>query len=590
MSEGFDFEIVEFFLGEALEVLDLWESCCISLDKAYSENQVDELFRAAHNLKGSAKAVGMLSFGSFIHEIENVISKLRDGNLLFSQNVLDILLKSEEELRIWVNEQQNNLENGELVKVPELIIQIHSILNQDNQVHEEVILLEDEVHFEEVVKPIDKLVKKESLSENFDLESIKNEIFQIETNDESKVKAESKNRNESIRVSSDLIENLIKMVGELSISHSLVNHDAKSKALTCSSKCFNSILLTSKLLKQVQDLAMSLRMQSLEKMFNRLERICRDISKQQKKKVKVVIEGSLVTLDKLVIENITDPLVHIVRNAIDHGIESAELRRELNKDEEAVLLISAKQKAGQVVISIADDGRGLNPDKIISKAIERGLIKPNHELTPEEINNLIFLPGFSTATEITEISGRGVGMNVVQQSIEKLGGTIQIKSELGKGSGFIITLPTSLAILESFIIRVKNERLVVPINHVKELIDIRDFKIENSGKNGRIINIRGKIVPVQDLSTYLPYYNNDKRHYDSRAALITKIGKSEVAFLVNEVLGQHEVVVKELNDSFSVLKCFKGGTILQDGEPGFILDLEGIARNYLKTNKNKAVA
>ena len=627
MSANFDPEFVECFLEESLDLLSNWESCCLKLEDTIDNDVIAELFRAAHNLKGSSRAVGMDQFGNFVHEIENVITKLKDESLALNPDIIQVLLHGQELLSDWAEKQKENLEQEYIYpeeRTEEIKIKLLGVIADEpseNGLSGEGDKGKDEEEFDSEIDldVLDALLSEgsnDSVVENlFDdngkskegialkEESIeatnkveeppksltdtpKLSIKKSDQKSEAKSKASSsKASSETIRVSSNKLEELIQFIGELSIHQSLVAHAEQTKVLRCPPKFTNAIILSTKILKEVQDLAMSLRMLPLKGLFQRLERICKDIARTQKKKIKIVLEGENVSLDKLVIEKITDPLVHIVRNAVDHGIESAEERASLGKSEEAIVTISARQESDSVQVVIAEDGRGLNSEKIKAKAIEKNLINSNDQLTEEEVYKLIFQSGFSTAEQVTDISGRGVGMNVVKESIEKISGTINIESNLGSGTSFLIKLPTSLAILDAFVVEINNEKVVVPLNHVCELIALEDYNLESLGVDGEMIDVRGDVIPVQNLAHYLPNNLNLKTNITSKSALIAKIGSQRIAFKVDRIIGQQQVVVKELNENIAEVPHFSGGTILKDGDPGLILDLEGIGRTYFEGHK-----
>jgi two-component system, chemotaxis family, sensor kinase CheA len=399
-----------------------------------------------------------------------------------------------------------------------------------------------------------------------------------------------KKGDETIRVAAHKLDELIQLVGELSIHQSIVMQGRRNNNLG-TKMCQNAIILATKITKDLQASALSLRMQPVEGMFQRLERVARDVARNQGKQIEIIVDGTEVELDRTVIEKMTDPLIHVVRNAVDHGIETSEERKQTAKSQYAQVILQAVQDASGVVIRIIDDGRGLNADKVFKKAVEKGLVKADEKLTQQQIYNLIFLPGFSTAEKLTDISGRGVGMDVVLKAVQGLRGTVDVNSELGKGSIFNITLPTSLSIMDALIVKINESRYAVPMHQLTEIIDTTNFSIETSGNKGKMIDLRGEVVPIETLHGYLKSKVTDKNSFkkgnidDKLPALIVKENDKYVAFQVDTILGQQQVVIRPLSKQMSKLPGFSGCTILGDGEPSIILSLPDIAKIFLKQFK-----
>ena len=396
---------------------------------------------------------------------------------------------------------------------------------------------------------------------------------------------------EQIRVPATRVDELLKIVGELSIHQSIVWHARQTGKLDTKA-AQNAILLSNKIIRELQTQVMSLRLQPVKSLFQKLERVARDVSIHQKKKVEVRVEGAEVDLDKAVIEKITDPLQHIVRNGLDHGIETPEERVKAGKPEGAVLKIVAAQWPGEVMLTVSDDGRGMDPARLIRKATEKGFLQAGARLTPSEAFNLIFLPGFSTAEQVTEFSGRGVGMDVVNEVIRSLGGTVLIDSELGKGTTFSISLPTSVNLMDAVVFVVDGLRYVVPMRDLVEVIDLADFRLETAGSKGQMINLRGRVIPVERLHDYLLTARAalEGEHGKSgevlaasahrRPALLVDSRSGPIAFEVDGIAGQQQIVMRGLSGNMARIPACVGGTILGDGEPGVIIGLPQIARSY----------
>lgn len=381
-------------------------------------------------------------------------------------------------------------------------------------------------------------------------------------------------------------------IGELSIHLSII-WQARQSNLLDSEAARNAIYFCHKIIKDLQSQSLSLRMQPLQSFFQRMERTAKDVARTQNKPVDIKFFGETVELDKSVIERMTDAFVHILRNAVDHGLESADDRLRIGKPGRGCLTISAVNQANMVTISVADDGKGLDSEKIMAKAVEKGLVKAGQNLTPEEIYRLILLPGFSTADKLTEISGRGVGMDVVSKSIYELSGTLEIKSKKGYGTEFRINLPTSVSIFDALIISIEGLKYAVPIQDISEVIDLSTFQINTSTQSSRMISLRGLVVPVQDLKEYLRTVrraigNRDEvlprvvpKSGQKSPALIVKTNSGHfVAFSADMIHGLQSTVVRKLTGKFEKMPGIIGSTILGDGEPGMILSLPQLAQFY----------
>ncbi len=395
-------------------------------------------------------------------------------------------------------------------------------------------------------------------------------------------KASGHKADETIRVALRKLDSVIRLIGELSIQHSIICNAKASETLSDKAS-MEAIDLAHKVIQDLQSETMSLRMQPLDGLFQRMERVCRDVARQLSKPIKVVLKGIDVELDKIVIEQIKDPLVHILRNAVDHGIEGKEARIARGKPETASVTIEAQATASHVTISISDDGGGLNEAKILQKARENGLVPSHITPTPEQIHHLIFAPGFSTAEKVTDVSGRGVGMDVVKRSVDELKGSIQIKSRSGLGTQFLIALPSTLSIIDAIVIDLHDRLYSVPVQDIEEVVDMSTTPMETTTQKGRVINLRGKVLPVEKLSTYLPECaprDPNSRKRGPGIALITKHESTTVAFEVDRVLGQQSIVVRQLEEKLAKVPGFSGGTILANGEPSMIIQMPQIIQFY----------
>lgn len=380
----------------------------------------------------------------------------------------------------------------------------------------------------------------------------------------------------SVRVETSKLDHLMDMVGEIVIAQSLIRHNSLF-ASTTDSRLLGDLAQLTRVTIEVQRATMSMRMVPVGQLFQRIERVIRDLSRKAGKQVVLETSGTDTEIDKTVAEELSDPLLHMVRNSVDHGIEPVAERAAAGKTPEARIKLSAYHQGGQVLIEISDDGRGLNSEKIRAKAEDRGLILPDAQLTEMEIHQLIFEPGFSTADRITDVSGRGVGMDVVRRNVEKLRGRIETQSTLGQGTTFLLKLPLTLAIIDGLVVEVGTERYIIPLAGVREMFRPQpDALFTVEGKDEMLL-VRGKLIPLVRLHERL---NIPGRASVPSEGLIVVLESENRNFclLVDDLLGKQEVVIKSLGAAFKDVSGLSGCAVLGDGRVGLILDIDGICR------------
>jgi two-component system chemotaxis sensor kinase CheA len=321
---------------------------------------------------------------------------------------------------------------------------------------------------------------------------------------------------------------------------------------------------------------MAIRAQPVKSVFQRMPRLVREVAAATGKKVRLVTEGEGTEVDKTVIERLADPLTHMIRNAIDHGLEKPEARLATGKREEGLVRLSASHRSGRIVIDIADDGAGINRPRVRAIAEEKGLIPPNAQMTDEEIDNLIFLPGFSTASTVSDISGRGVGMDVVKRSIQALGGRVSITSTPGKGSTFTLSLPLTLAVLFGMVVTVADQTLVVPLTSIIETLKPKPGDVRSFGGEARVIGIRKNFIPLIDVGRELGYRSQCADPRAGVALLVESDGGAQSALLVDAIQGQRQVVIKSLESNYGHVPGIAAATILGDGRVALIVDVDGV--------------
>jgi two-component system chemotaxis sensor kinase CheA len=592
MNEN-DFLVI--FLEEAEDILASWERCCLDLEKKYSEGTCDALFRAAHNLKGSSRSVGLEDFGGLVHRAEDLINLIKAKEIKVTSQIMRALLSVQELLSRWVENLYNDPNFHPTAEKEKLLEELDNYINPAAEEEKpernlgEILITEQGVSREDIAKALEKQQRKlgEVLVEEGIVDKDKVQKALEIQNQERKGK-----KTDTLRVSAEKIDQLMQFIGELSTHLSIIWQSKQANTLN-SDHCKNAIYLCNKIIKDLQDQSLSLRMQPLQGFFQRLERTALDVARTINKKLNVEIEGEYVELDKTVTEKITDSFVHVLRNAVDHGIETPADRKKMGKSETGTVKISAAQDANMVTISVTDDGKGLDHEKIYKKAVEKGIIAKGAELPESEVYRLILQPGFSTAEKVTDISGRGVGMDVVSRAIELVGGSLEISSKPFKGTTFNVHLPTSLSIVDSLIITSDGVKFAVPIQELSEIIDLTNYEIKTSTQSGKMISLRGSVVPVQMLKDYLPLHTLGSKQQEEKnvvsinqkrqPALIAKVGVLQVAFAVDTIMGQQPVVIRKLQGKLEKMPGISGTTILGDGTPGMILSLPQLARKYLQS-------
>lgn len=380
----------------------------------------------------------------------------------------------------------------------------------------------------------------------------------------------------TIRVDLDRVDRLIDLVGELVINQAMLAQRVTEAGLARASSVAMGLDELEQLTREIQDSVMAIRAQPVKSVFQRMPRLAREVASATGKHVRLVTDGEGTEVDKTVIERLADPLTHMIRNAIDHGLESPEKRREAGKDPEGVVRLSALHRSGRIVIEVADDGAGINRERVKQIAMDKGLIAPDAVLTDEETDNLIFAPGFSTASEVSDISGRGVGMDVVKRSIQELGGRISITSRPGLGSTFTMSLPLTLAVLDGMVLSSGDQTLIAPLTAIVETLQPKSSDAHSLGAGARVISIRGSYVPLVDVGTALGYRSEPLDPEEGVALLIEGEGGARAVLLVDAIQGQRQVVIKSLEANYRRVPGIAAATILGDGRVALILDIDAL--------------
>ncbi|WP_447939736.1 chemotaxis protein CheA [Pseudoxanthomonas mexicana] len=378
----------------------------------------------------------------------------------------------------------------------------------------------------------------------------------------------------SIRVSVDKIDGLINLVGELVITQAMLKQVSGVLDPAQCERLFAGLDLLERNTRDLQEAVIGVRMLPVDAVFRRFPRLVRDLSARLGKQVRLRTVGEGTELDKGLIERIADPLVHLVRNSIDHGLEMPDVRAQAGKDETGTITLAASHQGGHIVIEVSDDGRGLNRERILAKAAERGIAVPENP-TDSQVWDLIFQPGFSTADAVTDLSGRGVGMDVVRRNIQALGGEVQLESAAGQGTRVVIRLPLTLAILDGMAVSVGDETLILPLSYVLEALQPVAEDVRTVAGDGRVLRVRGEYLPMVALNEYYRY--GDARAEDPLVVVVEADGQ-KLALEVDELIGQQQVVVKNLENNYRRIDGISGATILGDGRVALIVDIGGLVR------------
>ncbi|WP_061929645.1 chemotaxis protein CheA [Aureimonas sp. AU22] len=394
----------------------------------------------------------------------------------------------------------------------------------------------------------------------------------------------------TIRVDLERVDRLIDLVGELVIHQVMLSQRVMQAGLTRASDIAIGLDELEQLTREMQDSVMAIRAQPVKSVFQKLPRLVREVAERTGKSVRLVTEGEYTEVDKTVIERLSDPLTHMIRNAIDHGLETPEGRIAAGKPTEGVVRVAAMHRSGRIVIEISDDGAGINRKAVFDIAVSKGLVPADAQLSDDELDNLVFLPGFSTKKEVSELSGRGVGMDVVKRSIQALGGRVTITSRPGKGSLFSMSLPLTLAVLDGMIVSCGEHTLVVPMTAIIETLRPKQNEVKPFGGDQRVINVRDSFLPLIDVSRQLGYRREPTDALAGVAILVEAENGQRSALLVDSIQGQRQVVIKSLEANYGRVAGIAAATILGDGRVALILDIDAVAASTRFENGIAAMA
>ncbi|MCX6151016.1 MAG: chemotaxis protein CheA [Ignavibacteriales bacterium] len=579
-------EIFESFVIETKEILEKLDLNLVDLEKRSQDTELlNDIFRSFHTVKGTAGFLGLDKLTFLTHHAEDILNKLRKLEVLLDDEIMNAILLAYDSMKELVLHIESN--KNEEINVDEAVEALKIVLSRC----ESKSAAQSDIEIETQTTAIQSGEIQNKVSELVEVDEIPDLTCEITpekiniSKQEKIIEAAHKKGDNTIRVDVERLDELVNIVSELVLGRnrlSQIYHEASidyegtklSRDLAETSRHMD--LMTTEL----QLAVMKTRMIKIGKVFNKFPRLVRDLSKETKKDIELVIHGEETELDKTLIEEINDPLVHLVRNSIDHGVELPEDRIKKQKPAKGTITLAAEHEGNNIIITIQDDGKGIDPEKIKEKAIEKGLLNKERakELTKQEIFNLIFLPGFSTAEKVTNISGRGVGMDVVKTNITKLRGIINVDSEVDKGTKIILKLPLTLAIIQGLLVGINKETVIIPLNSVIEVVRVSSEQIHTINKK-EVIQLRDSVLPLINIHKLLFKFASNGHDRTWQYVVVVGIAEKRFGIKVDMLLGQKEVVIKSLGSYLGNIQGIAGSTIMGDGKVVVILDLAELINN-----------
>jgi len=566
-----DPELLNDFILESREHLTSIELQLLTLDQDPGNAEaIHAIFRGFHTIKGMAGFLDLDAIREVSHEVETILDLARNGALEITGAVIDRILESKDYLNRCLTELELMLQTGQPPGATDqagLIEGIRSLSTGGGEA------AEVRGRVGPATEGLVRLARGVAATPGEPAADVAG-VPAPGNPEAAKVMETKTDGARSIKVDTAKLDYLVDMVGEMVIAQSLVKHDP-DLASGLRPRLARNLSQLARITDDVQRTAMSMRMIPVGQLFQKTGRLVRDLSRKYGKQVELDLEGEETELDRNIVEELADPLMHMVRNAIDHGIEMPEERVRAGKSATARVRLKAGHQAGHIVIQVSDDGRGLDQEQILRKALERNLVPPGAELTETEIFNLIFQPGFSTAEKVTDVSGRGVGMDVVRKQVQKLRGRVDASSVRGQGASFLMKLPLTLAIIDGLVVGVGQQRYIVPIFAVREMLKPSKDAISTVQGSHEMALVRGALAPVIRLYQRFNVKARFEKPWEC-LLIVSESGGRQFCLMVDELIGKQEVVIKSLGDTMQNIPGVAGGAILGDGRVGLILDLEGL--------------
>jgi two-component system chemotaxis sensor kinase CheA len=578
-----DIEIYTGFVVESLEALESIEVGLIDLEQNPDDMEsINTIFRSFHTIKGVSGFLGLERINRLSHRSENLLDKIRGGEIHIDTEVTDVILNSVDLLKQMIEGVQTSMDRGtdldigiDVVPVIARIEQIQQNAACGTKRLGEILVGQGSVS----PQAVEKAVSKQKASPHKKLGMILVEDGMVDPGQVASALSKQKRSGGrkielQVKVDTQKLDNLVDLAGELVIAQAMLRQHPYVLA-SDDHGLVHTIGLLNQITSSLQTMTMTLRMVPIKSTFQKMVRLVRDLARSSGKKILLTMEGEDTEIDRNVVDELYEPMVHMIRNSVDHGLETPQERIAAGKKTEGRIRLKAFHRGGKIVVGITDDGRGLNRSRILEKARSNGLISDDRKLSDEEIFNLIFHPGFSTAKEVSDISGRGVGMDVVKKAIEKLRGRVDIQTTPGSGSTFVISLPLTLAIIEGMLVRVGEERYVIPALSIIESFRPGREQYSTVEGKGEMILSRGRLIPLVRLSKIFESRSHVEAPWDGLVVVVEYDGK-HMCLLLDELLGKEEVVIKSMGEIMKDVPGIAGGAIMGDGRVGLILDMAGI--------------
>jgi two-component system chemotaxis sensor kinase CheA len=571
------------FITEGLEYISEIEVNILNLEQNPTDKDcINAIFRPFHSVKGVAGFLNLSDIRGLAHTLENLLDKARNDELEVTQALIDAVLDGSDTLKSMIGQLKDRLEGKEMkplnTDLSLLMKRVEAVGAGEEQEKPQKlgqILISggalSEESLEKSLQTSQESTPKKKIGETLIQEG---KVSPKQVTHALRKQAEQVSDTTTIRIDTRKLDDLIDMVGELVITQSMIQQGL-SQQFNGDRKLMRTVAQFFRITSELQRTSTSLRMMPIKQTFQRMARLARDLGKNNGKQVAVELVGEETEIDRNMVDEIYNPLVHMVRNSVDHGLEAAEERQKAGKPEKGLIQLKAYHRGGNIVIEIVDDGKGLNREKILDKGKKNGLIHSTENLADQDIFRLIFLPGFSTAEKVTEVSGRGVGMDVVRQAIDRLRGKIEIESTPGKGTTFALSFPLTLAIIDGMIVKVGSERYIVPTTAIRQALRPAREAYNAIAGRGETINVMGSLLP---LVRVYELFGKEPRHRNPWEAIIVVTegeGRAK-CLMVDEIVGKAEVVIKSLGEGLKNIQGISGGAILGDGQIGLIIDPEGL--------------
>lgn len=594
-----DLELLKEFINESKEHLQNVEQGILVLEENPSDEEtLNTTFRAFHSFKGGSGFLNLIPMNKLAHELESLLDLARTKQMVINSDVINLILTGADTLREMVTLLEPIVYKGEpnrpiIVATVDLVFRVKSaiaavksgtgmptpasapVVASAAPVVEVPAPKPVEVHqAESVVSPVVKPAPA----------AVASPVAAASKAPAAAKAPASQGEGSIIKIDTYKLDNLVDLVGELVIAQSQVSQDTDLRQIT-SLKLTRNVAQMARITKELQKTAMSLRMVPIRATFQKMNRVVRDTAAKQGKEINLILSGEDTEVDRTISEELNDPLMHMIRNSCDHGVEMPDVREKRGKVRSGTVQLMAYHKGGSIVIEVRDDGGGLNKERILSKAIEKGLVAPEANLSDSEIFQLVFAPGFSTADVITDISGRGVGMDVVKKNIEKLRGKIEIESTPGLGAVFYIYLPLTLAIIDGMMIMVGGQKFILPTLSVRESFRPTKEMISTVHERGEMVNVRGHLLPLIRVAERFGVQSTLEDPFEG-IVIVVESGHEVRALLVDDLIGKQEIVIKSLNEQFKSNKMLSGAAILGDGTVGLIIDVSA----FVESNRHARAA